>query len=91
MLFRSHALASDGLVAILFGGEQVAPDLSLQNANDTWAWYDQSWRQIQDMGPSPRAGHAMANVTNNDGNQITLYGGMATNAFGDTWRLEGRS
>lgn len=35
--------------------------------------------------------HAMANVTNDDGDHITLYGGMATNAFGDTWRLEDRS
>ena len=82
-----HALASDGLVAVLFGGDR----LGLPRVNDTWAWYDETWRQIQDIGPSPRAGHAMANVTSNDGDQITLFGGEGTNAFGDTWRLEDRS
>ena len=65
--------------------------LGLPRVNDTWAWYDETWRQIQDIGPSPRAGHAMANVTSNDGDQITLFGGEGTNAFGDTWRLEDRS
>jgi hypothetical protein len=50
-----------------------------------------TWRQIQDIGPPPRAGHAMALVTSDEGDHITLYGGEAANAFGDTWRLEDRS
>jgi hypothetical protein len=87
-----HAMASDGLVAFVFGGELLAtPDGSPRIVNDTWAWSDQNWRQIQDIGPSPRAGHAMANVTSAEGDHITLYGGQAPNAFGDTWRLEDRS
>lgn len=71
---------------VLFGGLVAG-----KTTGDTWAWYDQTWRQIQDIGPSPRAGHAMANVTSDEGDHITLYGGEAANAFGDTWRLQDRS
>jgi hypothetical protein len=49
-----HAMASDGLVVILFGGERLPPDASPRIVKDTWAWYDQTWRQIQDIGPQPR-------------------------------------
>ncbi len=88
-----HAMASDGLDVILFGGQRLsaANDGSPSLANDTWVWHDQSWRQIQDIGPAPRAGHAMENVTGDDGDQITLHGGQGGQLFGDTWRLEDRS
>jgi hypothetical protein len=85
-----HAIASDGLAVVLFGGKRLAaPDT--RDVNDTWAWYDQTWRQIQDIGPSPRTGHAMAHVTGDDADHITLYGGQAGEQFSDTWRLEDRS
>ena len=85
-----HAMASDGTVAVLFGGRLLVP--SPGPANDTWTWHDQNWRQIQDIGPSPREGHAMAGVAANYGDQVTLYGGQASQALlGDTWRLEDRS
>ena len=83
-------MASDGTVAVLFGGRLLGP--SPGPANDTWTWHDQNWRQIQDIGPSPREGHAMAGVAANYGDQVTLYGGQASQALlGDTWRLEDRS
>jgi hypothetical protein len=86
-----HAMTSDGFTVILFGGEwfTASADGSLR-ANDTWAWFDQTWRQIQDIGPWPRAGHAIANVSGETGDHITLYGGQAADALGDTWRLEDR-
>src|SRR5258708_5157306 len=51
---------------------------------DTWAWLDQSWRQIQDIGPAPRQRHAMAYDPTG---AIVLFGGeTAAGAFGgDTW------
>lgn len=88
-----HAMASDDFDVILFGGQRLASanDGSTSLANDTWAWHDQSWRQIQDIGPAPRSGHAMANVTGDEGDQVILYGGQGERVFGDTWRLEDRS
>ena len=52
----------------------------------TWAWLDQSWRQIQDIGPAPRQRHAMAYDPTG---AIVLFGGeTAAGAFGgDTWVL----
>ncbi len=40
----------------MFGGEPTRPDAQgvIAPLNDTWAWQDGVWRQIQDMGPAPR-------------------------------------
>ena len=48
---------------------------------------------ISQPSPSPREGHAMqASVATNYGDQVTLYGGQASQALlGDIWRLEDRS
>jgi hypothetical protein len=83
-------MASDGFVAVLFGGDRLATsDGSSQIVNDTWAWYDQTWRQIQDIGAPPRAGHAMANVPSDDRDHITLYGGQGRtrSAIPGDWKI----
>jgi len=51
---------------------------------DTWAWFDQSWRQIQDIGPAPRRRHAM-----DPAGKIIAFGGetAAGTLAGDTWEL----
>jgi hypothetical protein len=59
--------------------------------NDTWAWRRGAWVQIQDMGPVPRSGHAMASIADAEGDRVTLFGGQGAAAYGDTWRLVERA
>lgn len=86
---QGHALSTSDGGVILFGGAapaaQQAAALALRG--DTWAWFDQSWRQIQDLDPAPRQHHAMAY------DQIIAFGGeTAAGTFaGDTWELAARS
>ena len=89
-----HAMASDASGVILFGGRtsldppEGAPDSAL--VGDTWAFFEARWRQIQDMGPSPRTGHAM---TFDDLEQrLIMFGGQpGAGAFAqDTWQLAER-
>ena len=47
------------------------------------------WTQKQDMGPRPRAGHAMS--LDHAGSGILLFGGDSSAVpFGDTWSWDGR-
>jgi len=84
-----HAMASLNSAIILFGGLEIqAGDAGASSLNDTWAWMDGAWRQIQDMGPAPRSKHAMACVADpNKGDRVTLFGGQAADMQRDTWRL----
>jgi hypothetical protein len=85
---QGHALSTAGAGVILFGGAPlaVAQAPQLGPRNDTWAWLDQLWRQIQDIGPAPRQGHAMAY---DPAGKIIAFGGeTAGGTFqGDTWEL----
>ena len=89
---RVHASAttlstSDGGV-ILFGGAAPAAQEAAEPAprGDTWAWFDQSWRQIQDIGPAPRRRHPMAY---DPAGKIIAFGGETAGGTlaGDTWEL----
>jgi hypothetical protein len=84
-----HAMASLNSAVILFGGLEVPVGAAgAASLNDTWAWQASAWRQIQDMGPSPRSRHAMACVGDpNKGDRVTLFGGEGPGPQGDTWRL----
>ena len=84
-----HAMATADQAVLLFGGLTAPNDGGAGSTplNDTWAWQDGVWRQIQDMGPAPRSGHAMACVTDAAGDHVTLFGGEGAAALGDTWLL----
>jgi hypothetical protein len=88
-----HALASADAAILLFGGwpAQSGGGGALPNLNDTWAWQNGVWRQTQDMGPSARRDHAMATVTDADGDHVTLFGGTGASDYQDTWRLVERT
>jgi hypothetical protein len=83
-----YRLTSAGGGVVLFGGEAVvqgAADLSTLS-NQTWAWTGQGWREVQDMGPPPRALFGL--VEDGDGH-LVLFGGQGQHAqFGDTWTLQ---
>jgi hypothetical protein len=85
---QGHTLSTADAGVILFGGAALAVPQGQQPAprNDTWAWFEQSWRQIQDIGPAPRQRHAMAYDL---AGKIIVFGGeMAGGTVqGDTWEL----
>src|SRR5262249_46242474 len=53
---------------------------------DTWEWDGQEWTQQEDIGPSPRKGHAMAS----SGSSAVLFGGADASGtgLGDTWEWD---
>lgn len=82
-----HGMAPDGTGVTLFGGSAHDPSSTADVLTaDTWSFQDQRWRQIQDIGPSPRSGHDMS--FDEDTERIMLYGGQDGTGFhGDTWYL----
>jgi len=73
-------MAFDGTQLLLFGGFGSA------YFGDTWSWDGKHWRQIQDIGPGPRAYTAMAYDSKR--NRSVLFGGGNQNGLlGDTWEL----
>jgi galactose oxidase-like protein len=86
-----HALStmSDGVV--LFGGQPLPrpPGPAPLPLNDTWAWFEGAWRQVQDIGPTPRHGHAMD--FDSKGTIIAFGGELGGSMGGDTWELSARS
>jgi hypothetical protein len=97
-VFRA-ALADTGAGLILFGG---AAHQGLNGpfgiaGQETWRFAASRWTQIQDIGPSPRSGHAMA--FDEDRGALVLFGGAPLRAsaedpapprtalLGDTWEL----
>jgi hypothetical protein len=87
-----HAMATCDSAVILFGGLLAGqnPAIALPS-NDTWAWRGGAWLQIQDMGPAPRGGHAVASLADAQGDHFTLFGGQGGPLYGDTWRLVERA
>jgi hypothetical protein len=86
-----HAMSSDGVGVILFGGhtsENVADAADEILTPETWALYEDRWRQIHDMGPSARAGHAL--TFDAEAQRVILFGGQdltGTTLRRDTWYL----
>jgi hypothetical protein len=76
---------------ILFGGNP-APSAPPQEASAlSWEWNGKHWALRQDMGPSPRFGHA---ATFDDARaRVVLFGGLlptgggGSQILGDTWEL----
>jgi N-acetylneuraminic acid mutarotase len=84
-----HAMASLDDELVLFGGEN-RDELSFGSGmllDETWRWDGTAWRRLAPaVGPSARAGHAMARL----GNVIILFGGYGEQgALDDTWRWDG--
>lgn len=80
----SGALVGTDVQLTSFGGvQQLAPPRIAQVLSGTWAFGEKFWTQRQDMGPSPRWGHAMAfDLTRRT---LALFGGSASlDEFGDT-------
>jgi hypothetical protein len=74
---------------VLFGGGVVI-DWSLKAQGDTWEWNGTEWTQVADIGPSPRAGHAMTYDTVCQ--RVVLFGGSHTTGAArplDTWEWNG--
>lgn len=84
-----HALSPFDGAVVLFGGRKQSAAGAAAPAllQDTWAWGDPGWRQIQDMGPSPREGHGLAYDEANGA--LVLFGGDTAKATGerDTWEF----
>jgi hypothetical protein len=78
---------------LLFGGMSATEPTFF----DTWAWDGNQWKQVADIGPTARVGHAMAT----DGKRVLLFGGKAIlldaltgtasgeQMKGDTWAWSG--
>jgi hypothetical protein len=78
-----------GEAALLFGGVRSRAPNSWEYLQDSWTWDGKHWRQRQDLGPAPRAAHALGwDAARNRG---VLFGGSVlesnykTTYFGDTW------
>jgi hypothetical protein len=73
-------------LVLLFGGDSVGNSF----CGDTWAWDGENWMQIGDIGPSARAGHALA--FNDVSRRTVLFGGVAASGvLGDTWEWDGET
>jgi hypothetical protein len=90
-----HAIAEDGVGVVLFGGQVDLAEARALNLDpsvgETWAFYEDRWRQIHDIGPSPRSAHAMA--YDQSAQRVILFGGQQSDpkAFlRDTWYLADR-
>jgi hypothetical protein len=78
------AFDSNGGRVILFGGDSLRSQL----LNDTWAWDGEFWTQVADLGPSVRAGHAMAYDSSRQ--RVVLFAGKLTAQDArDTWEWDG--
>jgi hypothetical protein len=72
---------------VLFGGLANEGGASALKG-DTWTWDGALWEQLEDMGPSPRQGAAMA--YDRDRDRMVLFGGTTFKPGGDcrdTWEL----
>jgi hypothetical protein len=82
-----HSMAYDTARqrTVLFGGGFLGADGPFRRLNDTWEWDGENWRRVADMGPTARAGAAMANA----GGHVLLHGGFDGAASGETWHWSG--
>jgi Galactose oxidase, central domain len=86
-----HAVTGTSGATLAFGGVRTAAGLtSTALLRDTWTWDGSFWHQRQNMGPAPRAAHALSwDAAKQRG---VLFGGLTilpsqtTNTYlGDTW------
>jgi hypothetical protein len=88
------AMVFDGEAILLFGGVASASATTPPPVlfGVSWEWSGNGWTARQDMGPSPRWGHAMA--FDSDRGRPVLFGGfsvppadatVATSVLADTW------
>jgi len=69
--------------SLLFGGTDWTVN-PLILYGDTWGWDGTLWRQLSDMGPTPRTGVGLC--YDRDRQHAVLFGGWASaQALGDTW------
>ena len=87
-----HAMSPDGVGVVLFGGAVsavAARDASVDvSVAETWAYYEDRWRQVHDIGPASRDAHAMA--YDDQAQRLILFGGqdiVGKTIRGDTWFL----
>jgi hypothetical protein len=81
----------DGGGTLLFGGAGSVTGQPATLSGATWQWDGKRWTQRQDIGPSPRWGHAMA--FDSDRSRTVLFGGVSEEpseadtvaALDDTW------
>jgi len=94
---HDHATAYDLTRSrlVLFGGLQSSNGTT-GVVGDTWEWDGTSWTQIEETGPAPRCGHAMAYDSLKQ--RILLFGGLVGTGgggvlqpVGDTWEWDGAS
>ena len=94
---HDHATAYDVTRSrlVLFGGLQSSNGTT-GVVGDTWEWDGTSWTQIEETGPAPRCGHAMAYDSLKQ--RILLFGGLVGTGgggvlqpVGDTWEWDGAS
>jgi hypothetical protein len=69
---------------VLFGGDSLGGELF----GDTWEWDGAHWTQVEDTGPSPRSGHALAYDSGRS--RVVLFGGGVPAPRGDTWEWDGQ-
>jgi len=92
MRFRTgFAMATDTLRGrvVLFGGATLDEAGQLLALADTWEWSGGEWTQQEDVGPSPRSGHAMSFDAVR--NVCVLNGGVLITGEPqpDTWEWDG--
>ena len=77
---------------LLFGGENYTLSPPNNYFSDTWEWDGREWTQLADMGPPPRAGHAM--VFDSSRECLVLFGGywqpgaQSVVWLSDTWEWD---
>ena len=78
MAFKNDSVA-------LFGGIILSEPRAI--FGNTWTWDGKHWTLRQDIGPGPRAQHAMAFESKRG--RLVLFGGQTTTnlaiTLGDTW------
>jgi hypothetical protein len=89
---RLSAMAYDARrgVVVLHGGVGAVPTGGgpQPEFTDTWTWNGAVWRRAAELGPPPRAGHAM--TWDGVSETVLLYGGVTRDGeLGDMWQWNG--
>jgi hypothetical protein len=93
---RAVGMTFAGAATLLFGGISSAPALATEQLSRlSWEWDGEHWTLRQDMGPTPRWGHALA--FDSQRGRPVLFGGVsvlpgdanvASSVLGDTWEAK---
>ncbi len=91
---QGHALAYDltRKRSVLFGGTSLYRYGEIRGLGDTWEWDGETWTQVDDTGPLPRAFTAMTYDPKRE--RSLLFGGAVQRQgnfvyFSDTWSWDG--